>query len=320
MRFTRSCLLGLTLVLCAASARAQGSADFAQIQDVARAKAEEGLALFGQGNWTDAFERFRVAEDLFHAPTLVLHMAHCKVELGQLLEARSLYRRVASEVLAADAPPAFAAAIDEARARLERLATRIPTAAFAVRGGGTGTRLLLDGKPAPLSPDRVELDPGTHRIDATSEGARPLETTFQIAEGEAKTIDVPLERLPAPKPPPAPPSRSAPRGSVVPALVAFGIGAVGLGVGAATGAVVLGKVSDLRDRCGGTVCPKKLEDERNSTRPLATVSTVGFVVGGVGVATGAVLVVLRPGGGAPATTAAVGAGMGSARLTLTGAF
>jgi hypothetical protein len=59
------------------------------------------------------------------------------------------------------------------------------------------------------------------------------------------------------------------------------------------GALSLAKVSDLRNRCPSDRCAPGAQPDIDSAKTLGWVSTIGFAVGGAGVATGAVLLFLR---------------------------
>lgn len=72
------------------------------------------------------------------------------------------------------------------------------------------------------------------------------------------------------------------------AYVALGVGGAGLVVGGITGFLALGEKSDL-DGCVGDRCPSSERDTLDSAKSMATVSTVGFAVGFVGVGVGVVL-------------------------------
>jgi serine/threonine-protein kinase len=94
-------------------------------------------------------------------------------------------------------------------------------------------------------------------------------------------------------------------------LAAIGVGAagvVGVGVGTVFGIVALGKRSDLDRLCPGY--PRCVDSQRSDVqgnyddaKHAATISTVGFVLGGVLVAGGVVLWLVAP-GRAPASPAA----------------
>ncbi|MEQ9318779.1 MAG: hypothetical protein RIF41_06445 [Polyangiaceae bacterium] len=289
---------------------AQGDVDFSQIQDVARAKAEEGLALYGEKKWAEAYARFRIAEDLFHAPTLVLFMGNCQRELGDLLKARTLYQSIADEQLPEDAPDAFREAVATAAEQVERLDARIPTLTLTVDGvPAERARVRVDGAEVGLESQPLSLNPGSHRIVATAPGVTAIEREVELAEGARETIALRFEKAEAapvlpPPPPPKPPAEEP--GSLLPAMIAAGVGVTGFVVGGVAGGLVLSRVSAIKEECDGDVCPDRLQGEADDAQTLATVSNVGLIVGGVGAAVAITFVFWRPwGGGEPAVEAGV---------------
>jgi hypothetical protein len=79
------------------------------------------------------------------------------------------------------------------------------------------------------------------------------------------------------------------------ALVAFGVGGAGLAVGAITGIIALGKAGDLKDTCNADkTCPPSEKDNVDSYKSMGTISTIGFIVAGVGGAAGLVLLLTAP--------------------------
>jgi hypothetical protein len=61
-----------------------------------------------------------------------------------------------------------------------------------------------------------------------------------------------------------------------------------------TGVLALGKHSDLATACKGGTCGPAQQSELDSYHSLGTISTVGFVVAGVGAAAGVTLLILKP--------------------------
>ncbi|HHH31080.1 MAG TPA: hypothetical protein ENK57_22415 [Polyangiaceae bacterium] len=323
MRWLPAILLVSVANTVAPVALAQGGdVDFSQIQDVARAKAEEGLALYEAGEWAEAFERFRIAEDLFHAPTLVLFMGNCQRELGDLLRARDLYRRVANEELPEDAPEAFRAAVTSAAEQLQGLDARIPTLTLTVEGVPVDrARVRVDGSEVDLSAQPLALNPGSHRIVATAPGATAIERDVALDEGAREEVALSFEKVKvAPAPPVSPvPSTSVEQepGSILPAMIAAGVGVTGFVVGGVAGGLVLSRVSDIKEECDGDVCPERLQGEADDAQILATVSNVGLVVGGIGAAVAITFVFWRPWAG---NGAALEAGVSPTGLMLRGRF
>jgi hypothetical protein len=330
------CLTAPILPLCAPSpAHAQQRPDptIVERQELARMKAEQALKLFGADRWQEAFDWFREADLLFHAPTLSLYMARCQRKMGKLLEARDLYEKLLAEPLAKDAPPAFLEAHDAARAELDALRRVIPTVQIAVSGVPSGmARLTLDGKP--LSEEKKELNPGSYTLEASAGGNDKAVKSFTLQEGTSQRIELALRVQPAApaaeaKKPAAPPPEAAKilapaRGSVIPGAVLLGLGAAGIGAGVATGVVSIGKVNDVKSRCTDAGCSPDDRAKTESARMLGNVSTALFVAGGVAAAAGVVLVVVRPRlGSAPSKGASAGgvvAGVGLGRFELQGRF
>jgi hypothetical protein len=265
----------------------------AERQSIARVKAEQGLKLFGAGRWTEAYDWFREADVLYHAPTLVLYMARCQRQAGKLLEARTLYGQLISEPIPGDANAAFVEAHDNAKSELEKLRALIPVVDFAVLDvPRASVRLTLDG--APLTEDRKELNPGPHVLEIAGGAGEHNSKSFTLVEGPNPRVEIRL-RNPLPPPPPKPLAVvPPPRGSYVPGAVVLGVGGVGLVVGAVTGAITLSKASSVKSQCTGDVCPASAQGAAGSASTLGNVSTAMFVVGGVAAAAGVVLLVARP--------------------------
>jgi hypothetical protein len=68
------------------------------------------------------------------------------------------------------------------------------------------------------------------------------------------------------------------------AVAGLGVGVVGLVVGATTGILTLVRAADLKSKCTDGVCPT--DAGLDGAQALGTVSTIAFVVAGVGAAVG----------------------------------
>jgi hypothetical protein len=120
--------------------------------------------------------------------------------------------------------------------------------------------------------------------------------TVELDEGARERI-----RFEVPPPPPAPPPDGSPPVSgddgetsplLVPAIIAFTGGGIALVVGTVAGVAALGKLNELESTCPSKRCVPEDEDIADEANTLATVSTIGFVLGGLGVAAGVTLVVI----------------------------
>jgi hypothetical protein len=312
--------LALLLALPAAPAEAQAQAPSGSTdkQAKARAKGQEGLKHFAEGRWQSAYNLLAEADKLYHASTLTLYMARCQRKLGKLLEARDLYDKLIAEELPKDAPSAFLDAKRIGESERKALQAVIPTVRIVVTGGGAESpRATIDDFQVPELNKEIQLNPGFHVIEVTARGAVPAGENVTLAEGahiEVKLELKPKVRLADAEPEPRkakPAARPKPAvsegGSFVPAQVAFGVGIVGLGVGAATGILALNTVSDVKSRCYGNLCLASDKEEIDTAHTLGTISTAGFIVGGAGVAAGVVLLLVRQRGGegAQASSAAL---------------
>ncbi|MEJ7729112.1 MAG: hypothetical protein WKG00_07850 [Polyangiaceae bacterium] len=309
-----SLLWAALLVMAPAVATAQPATPSSDAKDGARKLAERGYELFQAGKYGEAIGHFDKAEQLFHAPPHLLFIARSQAKLGKLLAARAAYDAIVAERLASYAPDAFVLAQQEARIEVAALRTRLPTLELRIRGAApSAVEVQIDGASVPVARERqrIPVDPGKHTVVARSGAAPPL--TRSVAAMESMSI--PVERFfdGAPGAPAAGPGAGAPveapdegaPSSLVPPIVAFAVGGVGLGVGAITGAMSLSIVSDIEAHCtdetsGAKRCRPQDEPDADTARTLGTVSTVSFVVGGVGVATGAILLLLRAQDDAPA--------------------
>ena len=277
--------------------------------DLARDGGEEGLRLFAAGKIEEAYEAFRRADRVYHAPTLVLYMAHCQKRLGRLASARTLYLKVVDERVPATAPVQFLTAQIVARTEAAHLDPRVPVLALEIPGGlPAQATVRVDGEVTPqaLWPS-LELDPGDHIIEVRPLGGPPIRRSVNLKEGARQRLSIAVpggsSSVGAPPPPadgaprPGPPRAGGARGPLAPAVVAFGAGAAALVVGTATGVLSLGKVAELRATCGQTrICPVSEQSTAATAGQLADVSSAAFVLAGAAVATGVVLVLVRPGG------------------------
>jgi hypothetical protein len=203
------------------------------------------------------------------------------------------------------------------------LEPRIPkltiTVAEATRGAA-GLAVKRDG--AEVGPAQwgtpIPLDPGEHLVAADAQGKLHWETKVLVKE-EGVTVSAvvpalvdapvapPVTPIPGPTPPPVeePNAGRARSQRIVAGAVVGGLGLVGIALGAGFGAGAMGKQSDAKAHCDAlNRCDPTGLTLRHDGITDATVSTVGFVVGGVALAAGVVLVLTAP--SAPKTHAAGG--------------
>ncbi len=131
---------------------------------------------------------------------------------------------------------------------------------------------------------------------------QPLVGSTVVAARRMRLSEGVNERLTRP---PAPAASTRAPGLFVGSLIGFGVGAAGLAMGIGAGFVALDSQSELEARCPTKTCAAEDEQLKDDAELNATLSTVGFVLGGVGVALGITLVVIHQTQSAPSPTARI---------------
>lgn len=276
------------------------------ITSAARQVGFEGVQAYEAGRYEEALEKLSRAYELVKVPTFGLWSARALVKLGRLVAASERYLEVTRIQLAPDARDIQKNAQNDARTEREALMPRIPSLTIVIGGAPAGSaKVNMDGKPvaSALLGVKVPVDPGKHVIEAQV-GERQERREVTLAEGGNETlrIDFPATATTGPVPtatatstaPVAPASGPSP---VLP-IVAFAVGGVGLALGTVTGVLAIGKHSDLESdpSCRDDKCLPAVHDDVDSLNLLRLISTIGFIAGGAGVATGITLLVVGRGG------------------------
>jgi len=173
----------------------------------------------------------------------------------------------------------------------------------------------MNGSPVPDGLVGVPrpLNPGSYEFQAFAEGAQSTPSTLMLREGAKETVVLTLQASTSAPPMVAPVAATqAPTdqpdaghegggasGMRIASYVSLGVGVVGLGVGTAFALSSSSKSSEADDICnleGEFSCPEDRRDEveqlDSDADSAKTMSIVGFVVGGVGIATGVTLFIL----------------------------
>jgi hypothetical protein len=270
--------------------------------------------------------------------------------------------KISKEQLAPNSPQAFRDAQAASSREMAAIEPKIGALAITVEGSDAAKDLqvTIDGKTiaAVLVGVSQPVDPGEHRVEAVATGYRAQPKTLKVGEGEKAAVTLKLEVDPnaapagaVPKgpdpaagavttlppagasssggpgsapPPPADTGTSGGSGMRVGAYSAFGIGAVGLGLGT----VFLLKAGSDRTKADEICnlpngdCPldrkadvDQADSDANGAR---TLGIVGLVVGGVSAGAGVALLVL--GKGSDTKSASVRPWVGPASAGLVGRF
>jgi hypothetical protein len=275
-RFTRFALLA-SLLLSPNVASAQSKAD----KNEARQNAIAGRELFQAGDYAKSMQRFQAAEKLFHASAHLLYIARAQDKLGRLLDARDTYKKLVDETLSPALSPGFKKAQEKSQSsgskELTQLEGRIPKLSIAVEGP-EDAMIFIDGQPAESS---QEVDPGEHEVLVTASGWDDGKQTVTIRERDSRGVTIILQQTASSlETVPADQDMSG-DALPIPPIIVMGVGVVGLVVGAVTGGVALSKASELNELCPSNPCASENESLKDDANTMGTVSTIGFVAGGV---------------------------------------
>jgi hypothetical protein len=204
----------------------------------------------------------------------------------------------------------------ECTQRIARINAAMPTVILAAadeKGNDlVAVNVALDGAEltGTLDGRALSIDPGSHVLRFEAPGKAPLEKTLVLLEAEKDrhfnvVLGPPGAALTATTSPgesasvtETPPGSWSTRKTL--AIVAGGVGLVGVGVGAAFGLTAISDWSAAKNDCNTTSCSSasrvRGEAEHDSAVTAGNVSTVSFVVGAAGLAGGALLWLLSPSG------------------------
>ncbi len=332
----------------------------------ARAAATEGAKAFNEGRYADAVDMMTRAESIVHSPVQKLYLARSLVKLGKLVKARETYLKIRRAGVAADASEAVRRAVGDAEKELQLLEPRLPYVTAAAQGAGPlPVTVTMDGVAIPQALLGVPLpiDPGKHVFQAFAEGKKSLEKSLTIAEGARETVVLDLQEqngaAPAASPGPTPDAPGAvpsapgentaavsltppggdsgtsgkgPNGLRIGSYVAFGVGAVGLGVGTFFLLDGSGKSSDSNSLfdssgCGasprGSACNVATQDKikqlDSDAASASSLGAVGIIAGVAGVGAGIALFIVS-GNDDHAAASSVTPYIGLGSLGVTGTF
>lgn len=279
------------LVLAAMSGAPDAGAEpTAADKETARALMEQGLDRMQARDYAGALKAFSTADELMHVPTTALYVARAHAALQQLLEARDRALEAARFPARPGEPSAFAAARAEANDLAAALAPRIPSLEITLEGlpADATPQVTVDSRPVRAAALRspYKLNPGSHLVQVSCPGFERRSITVLLAERQSERVTISMSPVSGGRADRSAPPDGAPRSSSRPwVYVGFGLGAAGVITGAVTGAMALSKQSALEDRCNASThrCPSEAQGDLDAGRTLATVSSVGFGVGVVGI-------------------------------------
>ena len=335
-------ILGILFAIAALVVVAQPcAAEAAGNKAAAEALFEQGKLLMQSGDYRQACLKFEASGKLDEGIGTLLYLADCYEKTGRTASAWATFKEAASIAGAQNEETRQKLALKRAGA-LEPTLVKLTVEVAAGNASILGFEVRNDGTTVPSAQyaEAVPVDPGEHRVEASAPGKRTFSQQVTVTRGIARVSIPVLTDLSSSASTPVAPAPSAsgvsPRltepasastavlapGASQPSthdvspssvktqrivsIIAAGLGVAGVGVGTYFGLAAMHDNSRSKGDCpiDPNVCGNTGYQQRQDALREARISTVGFVAGGVLLATGAVLYfTTQPGGAAPELTA-----------------
>jgi hypothetical protein len=322
----------------ASVAFAQTHEPTAEEKETARTLMKDARQKRASGNLISALASFQAADAIMHVPTTGYEVARAQADLGQLVQARDTILRVLRIPEQAGDTIPFQEARENARGLDADLEARIPYLTIHVTGvpAGATPAVTVDGVAVPavalVAAQRV--NPGHHVVVAKANGGSgkgevdlkeqdKKEVSVVITGASATPVTTPGETPDASgAASTSPDTTTPPKRNRTLTWIAFGVAGVGAVAGTVTGILTLSAKSSAQSGCTpDNRCPPSTYSDIDAANRWATISTVSFIVAGVGAVVGIGTLVF--GGKSTTTTTTAGArhltatpyvGLGSAGL------
>lgn len=310
MSFRKACssalFLGASLALptSALAQSSQAAPDPSSVEGKraeGKARYERGVAAYSAGRYKDAIDLFLQADALAPSAALSFNIARAYEKIGDDAACLQWYRDFRRR-----APDAKnGREVDERIHSLEAALAKKGVQQFTVLSSPLGATVIIDDRPAGITPYTGQLPPGKHKVVLSLRGYSDSEQRLELSADRAQDLEVTLVPAPesvAPGPVVATPAPATPRSVPAPEETApasgprFGIWPyVTLGAGAAVLGGSLGfelarRSSEQKAEDAKTQVAYKEQLDREQSRQ--TTARVLAVVGGALVVTGGTLLVI----------------------------
>lgn len=296
----------------------------------AEALFNEGRSLMAAGRYADAIAKLEASQDLDPGLGTLLNLAECYERVGKTATAWAQYKEIASLARQSGSKEREELAEQKSKA----LEPKLSKLSISLHSGADASTLTISRDGTTVSSAElgvaIPVDPGKHEVTVTAPGKEKWSTTIEVGEGgQTEKVEIPLLEdaahgstsgsvtMGATASPTAdkPSDGSTQR---VLGIVAGGVGLVGVGVGALFGLQASSSWKDAKKECTDFPygCSPKGSSLKDDASSQATLSTVGFIVGGVGLAAGAVLFFTAGSG----KDESVAVGVGPSSVTIKGTF
>ena len=286
---------------------APGIAHAAGADDKAAAQVlfEDGRKLMEQGKYAEACPKLESSQRLDPGAGTLLNLAACYEKNGQSASAWVTYTDAA--VASRERHPDWQ---KSAEAKAKALFPTLAHVVVDVPSAPSGVSVTRDGKVLESGTfgTAMPVDPGHHVIEATAPNKKPFHQEVDVAPKSDTRVTVKMEDAPVAVTNPsitpiAPPPEEQGRGNGmrIAGATTMGVGIAGIVVGGIFGALAIGKKNEASPNCTAdfSACNATGKAAVDDGLTFGTISTVGFVAGGVLAAAGVFVFVLAPKSHAP---------------------
>ena len=295
---------------------------------------DEARELMEDGKYEPACPKLEQSQKLDPQLGTQLHLGHCYEKLGQVAAAYRTFQ-AATELAALRNQQGTNEPREKlARERATNLEERLALLELRPADPSPELKIVLDGVPI----DRAQwnrpfpIEPGDHVLQASAPGRAIWEQPFRIGVPAKRGIAVPVLKpataaalLAVPAEAPGTPAPAITQRSSSASLqriagyVSLGTGAVGVGLGALFGLLRTSKVSELAGDCdldrgvcaidpGDSVARQRIESLHGQASTFASSANIAWIVGGIAVASGVVLILTTLQDDKPAMTLGIAPG------------
>jgi hypothetical protein len=300
-----ACAAACAPALCVLLLTPRAHADGETREQTADRLFREASRLEDGGDFASACQKLQQSNELDPAIGTQFNLADCYEHMGQTGRAFTLFRSVQAIAKAAGKVEREASA----RARADVLEPRVARIRVELGPGADAPGLEVRRDATLLTRGELRVavvtDPGAHTVTAQAPGRARFSTVIRVSGGaEARVVVPPL----AASGPAAVSAKDAPpptgHGPTALAVITGLVGLAGLGTGTVAGTISLMDHAKAKLVCPTFVCADAAgASEWSSAVTWGTVSTVAFVVGGVGIAGASVLWLTAPSGRGTSTAA-----------------
>jgi hypothetical protein len=288
----------------------------------------KGSDFFKAKKFALALQQFKLSYAVVPSPNSHLYIARCLVGMGEARAAYAEFDKVVAEAAErGKTEDKYLPTRDTARVERDELLSKVALVTITVAHPGPTTIVRIGDtevpreqwdKPFAVQPGTVEakISAGDRAITSQSTTVAAGQSHTLVLDAAAASSAVAVSG-PAVEQPATKSSKSALRPA---GIVVGAVGVAGFVMFAVAGSMSKSTYSTLEKECGAGPCPASRAGEISSGRTQQTLANVGLIVGAVGVATGATLIVLSMGKSKSAPAATTGLVVGPGYVGLNGTF